>query len=129
MEQVFYILDGQHKFKAAMTSRLQLEKGRDPVPLWCRVFRCQVLKPGLSVDVRQRLAGRQQARASNIKTQSISESMTILLNAAKAEVEEAKRGNRAVRHNLTSYLADAYTKSGRSTVKDGDVVCLTPNLS
>jgi hypothetical protein len=82
----------------------------------------KIIKTSASVDMRQRIAGRQQARSSTIKIQSLTESMSLLLSAAKEEMAEAKRAGREPRHNVTVYLADAYTKSGRSTARDGEVV-------
>jgi hypothetical protein len=123
VEQWFYILDGQHSFEAAKMFRLRCEEKRRVVPDWCVKFWCRVLQSGVSLENRQKIAGRQQARAGNVKMTSMSDNLVTFWRYVKKEKDAAEAAGREARHNVTQYLADTWVKSGRSAVRDGDVVC------
>jgi hypothetical protein len=99
------------------------EKTRTEVPAWCTQFRCKIVKTATSLDQIQRIAGRQQATASNVKQQTMTASMLQALASSRAETDVAARENRDVRHNLTNYRWDAYTKSGRPRANFSHPVC------
>lgn len=96
---------------------------RKTVPAYCERFRAKIVKGATSVDDRQRIAGREQAKSSNVKEQTLTMTMRMLLNMWNQENESAKKEGRPPKHNLGKYMIDCYTKTGRGTVRDGDPVC------
>ena len=90
-QQKYYILDGQHAYTASQRIRQEREAEGKSVPRWAQQFRCQVVKPGLTLDVLQQIAGSQQGKAVSTKTSSLTEAMTLYLKEVEAS-RAAKEG-------------------------------------
>ena len=112
------MLDGQHKFSAAMRVRRKLETNNRPVPGWCRRFRCKIIKRDLPLDMLQKIAGKEQAKAMTVAAMTFTQTMQLY----KKEVEAAKRGEQPV-VNRTEVLCTVYAKTGKTPKFDGPVVC------
>ena len=120
---MYYIIDGQHKYSAAQKVKAAAEEARKEAPAWTNSFRCSIVKPDATLDVRQKVAGWMQAKAQNVKRQAISQSMNMFLSLYKKCLAEAKAVDKPAKPNVSEMLKEVYVKSGRGTVKDGDVVC------
>ena len=82
VKQWFYVLDGQHSFDAV---KLRCEKKRKDKPEWCVKFWCRVLLSWTSLENRQKIAGRQQAGAGNVKMTSMSDNLVTFWRYVKKE--------------------------------------------
>ena len=123
MELKYYILDGQHQFEACKAIRDRAERKREAVPTWATKFNCRIVKTDTSLEDRQKIAGRQQARAGNVKMTTMSDNLTLFYKFVQKEKEVAAAQGRSPRFNPTQYLSETWIKSGKSAVRDGDVVC------
>ena len=113
---VYYILAGQHKFKASQAIREGAAlANRDP-PQFTVNFRCTVLKEGLTVDQLQRAAGRLQSRSQAVMGMSYADTMELLLTEGRAlrDADPLKEWP-----NRTRLLSSVYQKSGKSDMVDG----------
>ena len=117
------MLDGQHKFSAAMWVRRKLETNNRPVPGWCRRFRCKIIKSDLPLDMLQKIAGKKQAKAITVVAMAFTQMMQLYKKEVDAvHAEEAKRGEQPV-VNRTEVLRTVYDKTGKTPKFDGPVVC------
>ena len=64
---VYWILNGQHKYLAAMDHRALAIKRGDPPPSWTTTFTCTVIKKDTPLTMVQRIAGRQQAKSQFLR--------------------------------------------------------------
>ena len=119
--QRYYVLDGQHKYAAASEMRSEWMRANRELPTWCTTFRCRVVRPDLTVDTLQAIAGRMQAQASAVEAMSYSETMQLFLNMWRAEVQSTP--NKVP--SRSEVLRRVYIKSGKSIMVDGaEVPCL-----
>ena len=120
---VFYVLSGQHKFRASQLIReAAVLANREPPPFTLN-FRCSVLKEGFTLDQLQRVAGRLQSRAQAVRKMTYAETMESLVEEARAmrEADPAKQWP-----NRTDLLKAVYTKTAKSELVDGAEVRPSP---
>ena len=119
----YFVLDGQHKFSAAMRIRRKLETNNRPVPAWCRRFRCKVIKSDLPLDMLQKIAGKEQAKAMTVAAMTFTQTMQLYKKEVDAvQAEAAKTGEEPV-VSRKDILHKVYDKTGKTPKFDGPVVC------
>jgi hypothetical protein len=81
-----------------------------------------VIKPETDIDTRQVIAGRQQAKASNVLRPSLSTTLEWVLR--QYEQEENRLADAGIESlpQLSDVLAQVYAKTGRSAGTDGILV-------
>ena len=87
-----WVIDGQHKVAALKELRAMMERRGEIPPEWVMKVRSTRLKPATSLEDRQRIAGREQARASAVLDVSLSGKLEWLLRhleSFKSTVEAA----------------------------------------
>ena len=98
--------------------RVELEAAGKEVPGFCLVYRCSVLKEGLTpVDVKE-TAGRYQSRSQAVHPMTFSDTFELLLMEARERQDED--GTYPKRKDL---LQSIYLMSGKTPLIDGDRVC------
>ena len=109
---------------AAMEVRHQLEEKMLTIPECYTTFRCAVIKEDVTLEMRQKIAGREQARAEYVKSTTLSERVAFYL----ARFQEATKG--AVQRTedvdvlrRPSLLKDTYMCTGCTIPHDGTMVC------
>ena len=113
-----YVLDGQHLFSAARDLRLMKMQNHQPVPMWCESFLCKRVLPSVSLSDRQLIAGREQARASQIMSVPLSGRLEWLHKELTAQQEAGGKSG----INKSEALRNVYMKCGLVETKDGSVV-------
>lgn len=117
------MIDGQHKFSASQRIRRKLEQQNRPVPKWCRSFRCRVLKPGLELDIVQKIAGREQAKSETVASMPFSATMAWFMREMQQVKGAAERAGEAPVINKSQLLRTTYEKTGKTLKFDGTEVC------
>ena len=120
---LFFVLDGQHKFAAAMQVRRKLETANRPLPGWTRRFRCRIIKPVTPLETLQKVARREQAKAMTVAAMTFAQTMQWYLRELEAVQAEAARRGEAVVVNRSQLLRSTYDKTGKTLKYDGQVVC------
>ena len=120
---VYYILDGQHKFSAAMKYREVTEKDRKPIPDWCTNFRCLMVDPRLPLDKLQTIAGRQQAKQAVVQGLTFSQTVDWYFRELQAVETKAKEMGSELNVNHAEILKKVYEKTGKNPKMDGTMVC------
>ena len=92
-----------------------------PLPPWCQTFRCRVIKPDTPRDLRQMIAGAEQARSSNVMHATLSSTLELLM----MEIAEERKQGRSAEVSLSKCLDSVYTKTGRTPSRDGTQVCFS----
>ena len=119
----YIILDGQHKYSAARIIRERaLEQGLEP-PVWTGRFRCKKLFMRTTKDVRERIAGREQARTKTVKQQAVSDMCVAIERELRQLKNEAARLEQPVVLVKSQVLRDVYMKCGCTPKMDGTMVC------
>ena len=119
---MYFIISGQHRFEAAKRFRREREEDHKPIPLWCRRFTCDILKPDVTVDFRERIAGRLQSSSLTTLGWSFTETMEYLVQLA-SKFPEDRRPPR------TDLLRVTYEKTGKNEMHDGGMVCVVHGRS
>ena len=66
----FYILSGQHRFKAARKLAQQMESEARTAPAWARTFTCTVVRKETSLEMRQVKADTSDSEVSSLSSES-----------------------------------------------------------
>ena len=119
----YYVLSGQHKFSASQDMAESFLKERQPVPKWCKKFRCNVIKEGTSLEDRQKIAGREQARQEGVQRQMLHDTVVWFLKEVDMAREKMIQAHEPVVYNKLSLLKTTYLKTGKSIAADGSMVC------
>ena len=90
-----------------------------PLPLWCQMFRCTILKSSLDVRQVEIISGRSQAQASNVMVQSFSETVDKFWE----ELQLWRKDNPNREPNRTQLLLQTYERSGKNIKNDNTPVC------
>ena len=117
----YYVISGQHKYRASQLLKGELEAAGIEVPGFCKAYRCSVLREGLTPTEVKETAGRYQSRSQTVHSMTFSETCDLLLNEAQERWDE--NGNWPPR---TELLKSVYLMSGKTPVVDGDVVRFLP---
>lgn len=102
-----------------------LEQERAEVPSWCKNFRCNVIKGGTSLEDRQKIAGREQARQEGVQRQQLHDTVVWFLKEVEMAKERMVKAGEPVVINKFQLLRTTYTKTGKSIAADGSMVCYT----
>lgn len=102
-----------------------MEQERIPVPKWCQKFRCQVIKAGTSLQDRQLIAGREQARQEGVQRQKLSDTVRWFRNEARMAQERMEKAGVPVVLNKGELLRSTYIKTGKNIASDGTMVCIS----
>ena len=117
------ILDGQHKYSAAKIIRERaLEAGVEP-PSWTSKFRAKKLFMRTTKEVREKIAGREQARTKTVKQQAVSDFCTAIQRELQRMKEDFAGTGAVMAYSKGKVLRDVYMKCGCSPKVDGTVVC------
>ena len=100
----YYIISGQHRFKAAKQWRDARQLKRLPLPDWCQYFHCEILKQGLTRKVIEETAGRLQAQSSVVRSMSIADTMRHFFELQQRDPDES----------VQSLLGTTYVNTGKS---------------
>jgi hypothetical protein len=122
VNKLYYVLSGQHRFAAAMELKERMEKERVEVPEYCHKFRCNIIKPDTPLEVRQQIAGREQARQETVKRQSLSDTISWFLREVESAKAKAAQEGTQVSVSKKELLRTTYIKTGKNTSTDGTVV-------
>ena len=95
------------------------ELKRQDVPKFAKEFRCLLLRHDTDLDVRQQIAGADQARQANV----MSNSLAVKANWFLREWMQRVASNPDMTPDKTSVLNVTYTKMGCTSSKDGAPVC------
>ena len=122
MSRLFYVLSGQHKYSAAveLADRMVLE--RVEVPAYLTKFRCHIIKADTPLELRQKIAGREQARQDTVKRQSLSDTIQWFLKEVEMFTQRAVQNNEPVIISKRELLKLTYQKTGKSFNADGTPV-------
>ena len=118
------ILDGQHKYSAVKLLRERaLEAGVEP-PSWTSRFRCKKLYMRTTKEVREKIAGREQARTKTVKQQSVSDFCTAIQRELQRMKDDLSGVGTVMTYSKGKVLRDVYMKCGCNPKMDGTVVCI-----
>ena len=130
----YFVLSGQHRVEAARRVVTDAERHARQVPSWATSFRCRVVKAGTPKEHRELVAGRSQARDSNVLDMTMSERISWLvreLEADRARHDEAQRRRQEDGQPVEDYLPnkqhalrETYQKTGCKERTEGSVVCI-----
>ena len=124
--RTYYILDGQHKFRAAEILREERECAGVPradMPDWMCRFRCRVVLQATPMAIHNKVAGREQARGGFSEPVSLHATASMLLKDAKVMRSEAKKAVVAPGLSKKALISNIYIKVGKTISSDGSVVC------
>ena len=110
-----YVIDGQHMLSAAGVIREELQRGDRPLPRWVQVFRCKRIRPETRLEVRQTIAGREQARTGTVLVQPLSAKLGWFLRE-RAGMDPDKS------LATSELLRRVYMKCGCTKAHDGSMV-------
>ena len=117
------MLDGQHKFTAALCIKHRLETANRSVPGWCKKFRCRIIRQDLDLNTLQKIAGKEQAKSLTVAAMSFTQTLEWYKKEMDAIVSEAKRRGEQPVLNRAELLRTTYDKTGKTPKFDGSVVC------
>ena len=120
--QSFWIVGGQHSFVA--TQRIKEDKVHrgHPVPRWCVLFRCTVVKADTSVSDVQTVAGQAQAQSGNVQQMKMAATLNFYWGLVQ-EFREQNPGKDVIR---TELLTATYGRTGKNVTMDNTPVCALP---
>ena len=107
----YYVISGQHRYKAAKRWREAQQQKRQAVPDWCQLFPCDILKQGLARKVIEETAGRLQAQSSVVRSMTIAETFRHFFILQQRDPDDT----------LQSLLHTTYVNTGKSS-KDASPV-------
>lgn len=129
----YYVLSGQHRVEAARRVAQEAASTARVVPPWTQQFRCRIVKAEATLEQRQMVAGRTQAKDSTVLDMAASERVAWLVYEMKKdkerhEQEQKKRQDegREVEEyipNKQLALRETYLKTGCKERSDGSMVC------
>jgi hypothetical protein len=100
-----------------------LTRDRLEVPQYLRSFRCHVVKQDTPLDIRQRIAGREQARQETVRKQTLSDTIQWFLKEVETVKQRAARDQVPVVISKRDLLKTTYMKTGKTITNDGTIVC------
>lgn len=134
----YFVLSGQHRVEAARRVAEDAARHARQVPVWATTFRCRVVKQGTTKEQRELVAGRSQARDSNVLDMAMSERVRWLareLALDKERHEEVQRQRQEDGQPVEVYvpnkqfaMRETYNKTGCKERTEGSVVCFTAAL-
>lgn len=125
----YVVLSGQHRVEAARLVAAEELRNARPVPPWTQIIRCKVAKSTTTLDQRELIAGRSQARDGTVLEMPMSERLKWLLR----ELQKQQKQHDAETMNpdnvwvpaKSEALKNTYNKTGCKDKTEGSLVCNT----
>lgn len=123
VSRFYYILSGQHRYSAAIELMEGLTRDRLEVPQYLKSFRCHIVKQDTPLEVRQQIAGREQARQETVRKQTLSDTIQWFLKEVDIVKQRALKDHVPVVISKRDLLKITYMKTGKTITNDGTTVC------